>query len=160
MSEPPGVSEVDERPAIEPTAAEPPAAVAGQVAASAQETRSHHFWLTRKNQLFLGVLLSAVLALMVVHWVRLSGWGMQPVEIEHQPSRQYEFRLDINRATWVEWVQMDGIGETLGRRIVEDRETNGPFRSIDDIQRVKGIGPITLEKMRPWLRISKDDFPE
>jgi len=85
---------------------------------------------------------------------------MQPVEIEHHPSRQYEFRLDVNEVTWVEWVQMDGIGETLGHRIVEDRETNGPFRSIDDIQRVKGIGPKTLEKMRPWLTISEDESHE
>jgi len=65
MSEPPGVSEIVEPPAVEPPVAEPPAAsaAAGNGAEPAAETRPHHFWLTRKNQLFLGVLLLAVLVL-------------------------------------------------------------------------------------------------
>ena len=44
-----------------------------------------------------------------------------------------------------------GIGEATAKKIVADREANGPFKSVDEVQRVKGIGPATLEKMRPWL---------
>lgn len=78
---------------------------------------------------------------------------MQPVEIEQLPHRKIDYRININRAELVEWMQLGGIGETLATRILEDRHQNGPFLSIDDLQRVKGIGPKTIEKLRPWLMI-------
>ncbi len=59
----------------------------------------------------------------------------------------------MNTATWVEWIQLQGIGEMLAHRIVEDREQNVPYRSIDDLQRVKGIDPKIVEKLRPWLTL-------
>ena len=46
---------------------------------------------------------------------------------------------------------MPGIGEQLARRIVAERTTGGPFRDWDDLRRVRGIGPRTLEGMRPYL---------
>lgn len=63
----------------------------------------------------------------------------------------YVFQVDVNRATWIEWAQLDGIGETLAKRIVADRQENGPFQSVEDLRRVKGIGAKTLDKMRPHL---------
>ncbi len=110
-------------------------------------------WFRRGDQLFVGTMVVAVIVLMIVHWVRLSGWGLLPIEIDRLPERQLDFQLEINRATWVEWMQLEGVGDTLARRIVEDRETNGPFSSIEDVERVKGIGPKTIEKLRPWLRV-------
>ena len=46
---------------------------------------------------------------------------------------------------------MPGIGETLGKRIVESRESDGPFRDHEDVKRVRGIGPKTLERIRPYF---------
>ena len=46
---------------------------------------------------------------------------------------------------------MPGIGEQLSKRIVADREMNGPFRDFDDLRRVRGIGPKTLDGMKPYL---------
>lgn len=66
----------------------------------------------------------------------------------------YVFTIDVNSATWVEWAQLPGIGETLARRIVADREEHGPFRSIDDVVRVRGIGQKTLARFRPHLRMA------
>lgn len=68
-------------------------------------------------------------------------------------AESYVYQIDINQATWSEWAQLPGIGETLARRIVAERESDGPFKSIDDLRRVKGIGAKTLEKMRPHLRV-------
>jgi competence protein ComEA len=115
------------------------------------------FWLRRGDQVFLAVLIAAALALMLWHWARLSGWGVEPVEIERLESRRYDYRVDVNTATWVEWIQLESIGETLAERIIEDREQNGPFESIDDLQRVRGIGPKTVEKLRPWLTVGPPD---
>lgn len=66
----------------------------------------------------------------------------------------YVFRVDINTATWIEFAQLDGIGEKLAKRIVADRTEQGDFRTIEDLRRVKGIGAKTLEKMRPHLTIA------
>jgi len=61
------------------------------------------------------------------------------------------FQIDVNRADWPEWLLLPRIGETLARRIVESRHAQGPFESLDDVQRVPGIGPKTLANMRPYL---------
>jgi competence protein ComEA len=123
------------------------------------ETVESHFWLTRTDQVAFGLLCVVALGLLAVYWIRLSNWGTQTVEIERLPSRQYEFRIDANSATWVEWGQIQGIGDGLARRIVADREQNGPFHSVDDLARVKGIGPKTLEHLRPWVRVADESPP-
>ena len=112
------------------------------------------FQFNRSDQVFIGIAAILALGLMSVQWAQLSGWGMQPIEIEQIPPQQFDYRIDINSAEWIEWVQMRGIGETLANRIIEDREQNGPFESIDDLQRVKGIGPKTIEKLRPWITVT------
>ena len=47
---------------------------------------------------------------------------------------------------------LEGIGESKARAIVEHRRRNGAFRSVDELALVKGIGPKTLELNRPRLR--------
>jgi len=112
--------------------------------------------LHRSDRLFIGVTAALALTWMAVRWAQLSGWGMQPIEIEQLQPREYDYRIDINSAGWIEWVQMERIGETLATRIIEDREQNGPFENIDDLKRVKGIGPKTVEKLRPWLKVGSE----
>lgn len=111
-----------------------------------------HFWLRRNDQRLLACLACAMLGLLAIHGLRLSKFATQPVEIDRLESRRYDFRVDINSANWVEWTQLDGIGDALARRIVADREANGPFQSIEDLDRVKGIGPKTIARLRPWLK--------
>lgn len=112
---------------------------------------------------FLLVCGTVLCVLMGVHVWRLASGGRETIEVRHQPEGgNYVFQLDMNSATWVEWMQLDGVGEVTARRIVDDRESNGPFESIDDLDRVKGIGPATVEKLRPHLRcevlaVSSDD---
>lgn len=56
--------------------------------------------------------------------------------------------FDLNRATEAEWDALPGIGPAKARAIVEERERNGPFYGIDDLERVKGIGPKLVERLR------------
>jgi len=114
------------------------------------------FGLSRSDQFIVAALATVLLALLIVHWARLTRWGTVAVEVERLKSRQFEYRLDINSATWVEWGQLEGIGDALARRIVADRDDNGPFTSVDDLRRVKGIGVKTLEKIRPWLTVDSE----
>ncbi len=113
---------------------------------------SESYWgLTPRDCLLLLVLAVVCLGFSIWHWGRLSGWGMQPVEVERLPERVYDYRIDINQATWVEWMQLPGVGKTLAQRILDYRQEHGPFQSVDELDDIKGIGPKTLEKLRPWL---------
>jgi competence protein ComEA len=110
--------------------------------------------LTHGDRWFLAVAAAAVLLFSGLSLWRLAGWSLQPFRVERPVERRYEFQVEINSGTWVEWMQLDGVGETLARRIVADREAHGPFRSIGDVERVPGVGPATLAAMRGWLRCS------
>ena len=61
--------------------------------------------------------------------------------------------LDLNRATAEELVELPGIGPVLAERIVAFREEHGPFRSVEDLLQVSGIGEATLEALRPYITV-------
>lgn len=61
-------------------------------------------------------------------------------------------RIDINHASAAELRRLPGIGATLSQRILEARARQ-PFRSVEDLRRVRGIGPKTLERLRPHVVI-------
>jgi competence protein ComEA len=57
-------------------------------------------------------------------------------------------RINLNTAEAWLLEALPGIGETLARRIIDYRNDNGPFQQVEDLQKVEGIGPATLEKLR------------
>ena len=60
-------------------------------------------------------------------------------------------RIDLDRATASELERLPGIGPGLAARILADRAQRGPYRTPEALLRVKGIGPRTLERIRPYL---------
>ena len=63
--------------------------------------------------------------------------------------------IDLNRATARELIQLPGVGEVIAKRIVDFREEHGPFKRVEDLMKIKGIGEKSLEKIRPYIRIGK-----
>src|SRR3954470_20559524 len=61
--------------------------------------------------------------------------------------------LDLNSATRADLVLLPGVGEQMAQRIESYREEKGPFKSLDELRKVPGVGPVTLDRLRPWLRI-------
>ena len=61
--------------------------------------------------------------------------------------------ININRATKSEFDSLVGIGPVIAARIVSYRNQNGPFMALEDLIKVPGVGPKTLEKMRPRLTL-------
>ncbi|GGB44884.1 competence protein ComEA [Oceanisphaera marina] len=59
--------------------------------------------------------------------------------------------ISINNASADQLAMLTGIGSAKAKAIVEYREANGAFDSIDDLAKVSGIGPATVEKNRHLL---------
>lgn len=62
--------------------------------------------------------------------------------------------VDLNAADKAELLQIPGVGPTLADAILTHREAAGRFDRVDDLSGVRGIGPKTLDKLRPWVRVS------
>ena len=62
--------------------------------------------------------------------------------------------VNINTATAAELQTLKGIGAKKAADIVAYREQNGPFKTVEDLVKVKGIGPATVEKNRAELTVS------
>ena len=61
--------------------------------------------------------------------------------------------LDINQASAADFATLPGIGPKLAGRIVAYREKHGPFRRVEDLLVLRGIGPKKWKAMRPHLRV-------
>ena len=66
--------------------------------------------------------------------------------------------VDLNTASLADLAALPGIGESKARAIVAWREST-PFRSVDELREVKGIGDKMLEKLRPQLTVSQVAAP-
>ena len=69
--------------------------------------------------------------------------------------------VDINQADAKTLAaELTGIGQAKAAAIVAYREANGPFKQVDDLSKVKGIGPALIERNRANLLLSqKEDKP-
>ncbi len=61
--------------------------------------------------------------------------------------------ININRATAGELDALPGIGPVLASRIIEYRKANGPFLSVDDLQKVSGIGSAKFAQFKSKVRV-------
>lgn len=93
----------------------------------------------------------AALVSMTAYWLLQGGRHGDLIDIDRVDPMEVRFRVDINQAPWPELAQLPDIGETLARRIVESRELQGPYLDHNELQRVQGIGPATVERIRPYL---------
>lgn len=70
------------------------------------------------------------------------------------PKLEAGMTLDINTASAEQLQLLPGIGPSRAAAIVEDRVSRGRFRTVEDLARVSGIGPVTVEGVRPYVRIA------
>lgn len=71
------------------------------------------------------------------------------------PSNDAGGLVDLNRASAEELDALKGIGPALAQRIIEHRETNGPFESVEDLREVKGIGETLYNAIAPLVTVGQ-----
>lgn len=70
----------------------------------------------------------------------------------------FAWSIDINTADASALAaEINGVGEARAQAIIAYREANGPFQSVDELRKVKGIGPVLLEKNRDVLTASQPE---
>lgn len=117
-----------------------------------QDARPQLF--TRTQRLILLALAALlVLGLALTKHRRLA--SAQPIDVLPGSAEAYRLRLDVNAASWQELAVLPGIGEAKARAIVAERETNGPFSSTSDLDRVPGIGGKTIEDLSRYIRVEQ-----
>jgi competence protein ComEA len=63
-------------------------------------------------------------------------------------------KININTATAAELEQLPRVGPAMAQRIIDYRNANGPFATIEALQQVKGIGPATFEQLRDLVTVN------
>jgi len=76
------------------------------------------------------------------------------IYIPQEGEKQSPQKIDLNRAEAWLLEALPGIGETRAQAIVDYRNENGPFKRIEDLLQVKGIGQGTLDKIKDYITVS------
>ena len=89
------------------------------------------------------------MATLGVTWLR---WHRVPVALSADAIFPLpDMRLDLNAASEAELTVLPGIGPRLAERIVTERLAAGPFATVDSLTRVGGVGPATVDRIRPYV---------
>lgn len=107
--------------------------------------------LKRPDQFVAGAFLAAALMALGLYLAYQAYWGRGLVDIDQSEPQPIRFLVDVNEADWPELALLPNVGQQLARRIVEHRNSHGPFRDLDQLQDVRGIGPKTFESVKPYL---------
>lgn len=100
----------------------------------------------------------AVLAVALVGVLGARGYGTRARPTELQPAA-VQRQVDLNTADKAELLQVPGVGPTLADAILTHRRDSGRFESVDDLDRVRGVGGKTLDHLRPWVTVSDPAEP-
>ena len=68
--------------------------------------------------------------------------------------------VNINTASSEELQQVPGIGPATAQKILQMRKSYGPFKSVDDLLAIRGLGQKRLDKMRKYLTVGKTNSPK
>src|SRR5262245_34897041 len=106
----------------------------------------------RSRQLALGVIIALLFGLLAFRGYG-NGLGARPTQVV-PPAL-----TDLNSADRAQLEQVPGIGPGLAKRIDDHRRAKGPFRSVEELRQVRGIGPATLDKVRAYFHVDPTSLP-
>jgi competence ComEA-like helix-hairpin-helix protein len=118
------------------------------------EPRSSRWLLRRADQAAIAGLTLFALGAMAYYWIAQGGLRGRLIEIDRVDPLSVQYQVDLNTADKPELVTLPEIGDTLAQHILDYRRQHGPFQAVDDLRRVRGFGAKTMERLRPYLRVS------
>src|SRR5512145_1622029 len=111
------------------------------------------------------LVLLSLLSLMMLYGLAERWWVWRSIG----PRPRAEVTIDPNTAPWWELAILPRVGPALAHDIVAYREalqrsvpqrpSRPPFRAVQDLDHVKGIGPVTLHRLGPYLRFEDRPRP-
>jgi competence protein ComEA len=120
-----------------------------QVATPPTPTTGQQALLTawpKSAQLAVTFLVGVVATLLATYFFSLTHWRTQPADLQHIESQS--LAVDLNHAGRAELLLLPGVGEAMADRIIAYRNANGPFRNVNDLRRVNGVGPALIGRIR------------
>ena len=95
-------------------------------------------------------------------WIRTDGAGVRGTEGVRPTSSGATLpaqalpagKVDINAASEGQLISVPALGPAKARDVIDYRRQHGDFRSIEELEQVPGIGPKTLDRLRPYLMVS------
>ncbi len=106
---------------------------------SGHHTRSH--WITGPAGA------APVLLLTLIASIGLLRGALTTTGVRTDAAPIADVRLNVNTASYAQLQLLPRIGPAMAQRIIDDRAENGPYADAEDIQRVRGIGPKTAERI-------------
>jgi competence protein ComEA len=99
------------------------------------------------------VLSSVALGILLIAPAAAQAVTQSPSSTQSEPA----FVVNLNTATLTELQRLPGVGVRTAERIIEFREKNGPFKKIEEVMNVQGIGEKTFLRLRPQLSVGSDE---
>jgi len=121
---------------------------------------------TARQRAALTIITAGLLVFLTVRYVRNRAYVPDPQDDEGSRAGQILGRVDPNTADWPTLAALPAIGKFVAERIVAERGAflaahpgGVAYAKIEDLLRVKGIGPATLQNLEPYLVFPGEDRP-
>lgn len=98
-----------------------------------------------------GLALLSLCAVTALSAVRMSQAQMRTPMEGYRYTTLPAWRVDLHHAGVDELAALPGVGPSLAAAIVADRQAKGPFKTLTELDRVRGVGPAILQQIKPFV---------
>ncbi|MGJ8524839.1 photosystem II stabilization [Halomonadaceae bacterium LMG 33818] len=116
---------------------------------------SAHHWQQKCNQRLHKGIIVLLLALIPFHIEGAQAKATELSPLATEPPYIGQTLISVNSASLEELMRLPGIGRTRAHAIIDERNQHGPFIDSSDLERVKGIGRATAEKLKGKISFNR-----